>query len=96
MTNSPKKQPVKTVVSKNIAYRLALLNKITYPSQLPIVRNKHAIIDAIRTNPVVIITGETGSGKTTQIPKMCLEAGRGKARFNRVYPAAPSGGNRHG
>ena len=35
------------------------------------------IIAAIRRHPVVVITGETGSGKTTQIPKMCLEAGRG-------------------
>jgi ATP-dependent helicase HrpA len=37
------------------------------------------IVDAIRDHPVIVVTGETGSGKTTQIPKMCLEAGRGIA-----------------
>jgi ATP-dependent helicase HrpA len=51
--------------------------KLIYPSELPILAKKEAILAAIRKNPVVIITGETGSGKTTQIPKMCLEAGRG-------------------
>lgn len=44
---------------------------------LPIWRKKNAIIQAIKNNPVVIVSGETGSGKTTQIPKFCLEAGRG-------------------
>ncbi|MBN1382118.1 MAG: ATP-dependent RNA helicase HrpA [Deltaproteobacteria bacterium] len=51
---------------------------ITYLSALPITRKKDEIIDAIKKNQVVVITGETGSGKTTQIPKMCLEAGRGQ------------------
>jgi ATP-dependent helicase HrpA len=53
------------------------LPRITYPASLPIVARKADILQAIRRYPVVIITGETGSGKTTQIPKMCLEAGRG-------------------
>ena len=53
------------------------LPRITYPASLPIVARKEDIIRAIRRHPVVVITGETGSGKTTQIPKMCLEAGRG-------------------
>ena len=44
---------------------------------LPIWDKKDAIIRAIKDNPVVIVSGETGSGKTTQIPKFCLEAGRG-------------------
>ena len=44
---------------------------------LPIWSKKTAIIQAIKSNPVVIVSGETGSGKTTQIPKFCLEAGRG-------------------
>ena len=57
--------------------RRAHLPKIAYPDNLPIVARKKEIIDAIRQNPVVVITGETGSGKTTQIPKMCIEAGRG-------------------
>jgi ATP-dependent helicase HrpA len=46
---------------------------------LPITAKKQEIIAAIQAHPVVIISGETGSGKTTQIPKFCLEAGRGTA-----------------
>ena len=50
-----------------------------YPENLPISSKKDVIVAAIREHPVVVITGETGSGKTTQLPKMCLEAGRGRA-----------------
>lgn len=57
--------------------RLAGLPKVTYPEQLPVSQKKELIKDAIANNQVVIIAGETGSGKTTQIPKMCLELGRG-------------------
>ena len=46
-------------------------------THLPITAAKAAIIDSIRKHPVTIISGETGSGKTTQIPKFCLAAGRG-------------------
>lgn len=53
------------------------VNNMHYPAFLPITARKDAIVRAIRKNRVVIISGETGSGKTTQIPKMCLEAGRG-------------------
>ena len=60
-----------------MAVRRARLPRIVYPSSLPILERKDDILSAIRKYPVVIITGETGSGKTTQIPKMCLEAGRG-------------------
>jgi ATP-dependent helicase HrpA len=52
-------------------------SRITYNLDLPITQKKQAIITAIRENKVVIISGETGSGKTTQIPKFCLEAGQG-------------------
>ena len=52
---------------------------LTYPEALPIVTRKDEIVRAIREHPVVIVAGETGSGKTTQLPKMCLEAGRGVA-----------------
>jgi hypothetical protein len=48
-----------------------------YPPGLPITARKDDIVAAIRAHPVVVIAGETGSGKTTQIPKMCLEAGLG-------------------
>jgi len=50
---------------------------VTYPSDLPITARKDEIVAAIRAHQVVVIAGETGSGKTTQIPKMCLEAGLG-------------------
>ena len=51
--------------------------RITYPAELPITARKDETVAAIRANQVVVIAGETGSGKTTQIPKMCLEAGLG-------------------
>ncbi|MCW8865523.1 MAG: ATP-dependent RNA helicase HrpA [Colwellia sp.] len=53
------------------------LPKITYPDGLPIADNAEQIAQAIQDHQVVIIAGETGSGKTTQIPKICLELGRG-------------------
>jgi len=59
------------------ALRLANIPRITYPEALPITAKKDDIINAIKRHRVIVITGETGSGKTTQIPKMCLEAGRG-------------------
>ena len=51
--------------------------RVTYPPDLPITTRKDEIVAAIRDHQVVVIAGETGSGKTTQIPKMCLEAGLG-------------------
>lgn len=48
-----------------------------YPEHLPVSARKDEIATAIRENQVVVIAGETGSGKTTQIPKICLELGRG-------------------
>ena len=53
--------------------------RIVYPPGLPILDKRNEIVSAVRRHPVVVVTGETGSGKTTQIPKMCLEAGRGLA-----------------
>jgi ATP-dependent helicase HrpA len=50
---------------------------LQFPEDLPITAGKNEIIRLIKDNQVVIITGETGSGKTTQIPKMCLAAGQG-------------------
>ncbi|MCN9243197.1 ATP-dependent RNA helicase HrpA [Streptomyces sp. RY43-2] len=60
-----------------IAGRAARVPAVTYPEQLPVSQRKDAIADAIRDHQVVIVAGETGSGKTTQIPKICLELGRG-------------------
>ncbi|MFD1383609.1 ATP-dependent RNA helicase HrpA [Rhodanobacter aciditrophus] len=59
--------------------RLARVPEITYDEALPVSNRSEEIIEAIRDNQVVIIAGETGSGKTTQLPKMCLQAGRGIA-----------------
>jgi ATP-dependent helicase HrpA len=50
---------------------------LSYPAQLPVSARKDDIAEAIRDNQVVIVAGETGSGKTTQLPKICLELGRG-------------------
>ncbi|MFJ9834759.1 ATP-dependent RNA helicase HrpA [Streptomyces sp. NPDC101169] len=50
---------------------------VGYPEQLPVSQKKDEIAAAIRDHQVVIVAGETGSGKTTQIPKICLELGRG-------------------
>ena len=51
---------------------------LSYPEQLPVTGRRDDIAEAIENNQVVIIAGETGSGKTTQIPKICLELGRGR------------------
>ena len=59
--------------------RLTNLPKPEYPPELPVSGKKAEIAEAISKNQVVIICGETGSGKTTQIPKICLELGRGVA-----------------
>ncbi len=57
--------------------KLQNVPKISYPDGLPISDNAQLIAETIRDNQVVIIAGETGSGKTTQIPKICLALGRG-------------------
>ncbi|MFJ2771717.1 ATP-dependent RNA helicase HrpA [Streptomyces sp. NPDC087300] len=60
-----------------MAERGSRVPAITYPEQLPVSQKKDEIAEAIRDHQVVIVAGETGSGKTTQIPKICLELGRG-------------------
>ncbi|MER6617106.1 ATP-dependent RNA helicase HrpA [Streptomyces xantholiticus] len=57
--------------------RAGCVPEITYPEQLPVSQKKDDILETIRDHQVVIVAGETGSGKTTQIPKICLELGRG-------------------
>jgi ATP-dependent helicase HrpA len=59
------------------AARRAAVPAITYPEALPVSQRKDDILAAVRDHQVVIVAGETGSGKTTQIPKICLELGRG-------------------
>ncbi len=57
--------------------RRAHLPKLEFDPALPITSKKEELLDAISSHPVVIVAGETGSGKTTQLPKLCLAAGRG-------------------
>ena len=60
-----------------VEQRRLAVPEITYPPELPVSQLKDDIAAAIRDHQVVVIAGETGSGKTTQIPKICLELGRG-------------------
>ena len=57
--------------------RQSSIPKIQYPEELPVVQKREAILEAIREHQVVVLAGETGSGKTTQLPKLCLELGLG-------------------
>jgi ATP-dependent helicase HrpA len=59
--------------------RAVELPPIVYPEQLPVSARRAEIADALRDHQVVVVAGETGSGKTTQIPKIALELGRGRA-----------------
>ncbi|WP_405760267.1 ATP-dependent RNA helicase HrpA [Streptomyces sp. NBC_01420] len=60
-----------------LTQRAGRVPAVTYPEQLPVSQKKDEILEAIRDHQVVIVAGETGSGKTTQIPKICMELGRG-------------------
>ncbi|MGW4644999.1 ATP-dependent RNA helicase HrpA [Kitasatospora sp. NPDC004289] len=62
---------------QRMAQRRASVPVIRYPAELPVSQKKDDILAAVRDHQVVIVAGETGSGKTTQIPKICLELGRG-------------------
>jgi ATP-dependent helicase HrpA len=55
------------------------LPPITFPEDLPVSGRRHEIAEALQKHQVIIVSGETGSGKTTQLPKICLELGRGQA-----------------
>ncbi|HEX3831103.1 MAG TPA: ATP-dependent RNA helicase HrpA, partial [Solirubrobacteraceae bacterium] len=57
--------------------RRASVPEVSYPPQLPISARRDDLLAAIRDHQVVVVAGETGSGKTTQLPKLCLELGRG-------------------
>ncbi|MEU8742646.1 ATP-dependent RNA helicase HrpA [Streptomyces parvulus] len=71
---------IETEVAKaeqRVGERRARVPAVSYPEQLPVSQKKDEIAAAIRDHQVVIVAGETGSGKTTQIPKICVELGRG-------------------
>ena len=67
------------------AVRLAPLPPIALPQALPVSARRDEIAQAIEANQVVIVCGETGSGKTTQLPKIALQLGRGRARDARGH-----------
>src|SRR4051812_2006693 len=62
---------------QEVARRAALVPRVSYPDELPVSTRRDDIAAAIRDHQVVVVAGETGSGKTTQLPKICLELGRG-------------------
>ncbi|MBE0367500.1 ATP-dependent RNA helicase HrpA [Pseudoalteromonas aurantia] len=73
-------QSIAQAIARSQALKLARIEQlpeVTYPEQLPVSQKKDEIKAAIAAHQVVIVAGETGSGKTTQLPKICLELGRG-------------------
>ncbi|MGD9703941.1 MAG: ATP-dependent RNA helicase HrpA [Acidimicrobiia bacterium] len=73
----PEPPPPLTPAEARIERRRASVPSITYPASLPITDRRDDLLEAIRDHQVVIVAGETGSGKSTQLPKLCLELGRG-------------------
>ncbi len=70
-------QPALSAPALRRKARLASLSEIEFPAELPVTARREDLARAISEHQVVIICGETGSGKTTQIPKICLQLGRG-------------------
>lgn len=66
---------------KKSQQRIDSIPTLSYPEELPISQRREEIAEAIKHHQVVIVAGETGSGKTTQLPKICLEIGRGGKGF---------------
>ena len=64
---------------EEIEKRLRAMPRPTYDEALPITAHRADIVEAIREHQVLVVAGETGSGKTTQLPKFCLEAGLGES-----------------
>jgi ATP-dependent helicase HrpA len=80
----PRREPRPRLTEEELAAREAERNfrnplpPITFPEDLPVSGRRHEIAEALQNNQVIIVSGETGSGKTTQLPKICLELGRGQ------------------
>ena len=70
-------RPRRPRTPESIAARAAAIPEITVDEALPIAARTDEIVGLIRAHQVLVIAGETGSGKTTQLPKLCLAAGRG-------------------
>ncbi|MGY1622616.1 ATP-dependent RNA helicase HrpA [Geodermatophilus sp. SYSU D00965] len=72
---------------ERIARRRAAVPAVTYPAELPVSARREDIAAALRNSQVVVVAGETGSGKTTQLPKIALEIGRGvRGRIGHTQP----------
>ncbi len=72
---------------ERLARRRAAVPAVTYPEQLPVSARRDDIAAALRDSQVVVVAGETGSGKTTQLPKIALELGRGvRGRIGHTQP----------
>ena len=67
----------KKMVSADETTAQKLRSTIRFPESLPVSAERERICELIERNQVLIVCGETGSGKTTQLPKMCLSLGRG-------------------
>ena len=77
-----KREAYATALAASVAAREARAARLPTPSfdeSLPVAREAEPLVELIRKHPVVVVAGETGSGKTTQLPKLCLAAGRGAA-----------------
>ena len=69
-------KPLSPLAQRRLA-RVAALTQIEFPADLPVVAKREVLAKAIQDHQVIIVCGETGSGKTTQLPKICLQLGRG-------------------
>ena len=79
MRNLPSSTPLADSHIAPRAARIELLSPIEFPADLPVVVRRAELAQAIQDHQVIIVCGETGSGKTTQLPKICLSIGRGVA-----------------
>lgn len=75
----PPTPPAPPADGTRLEERRALVPAITYPEALPITERRDELLGVLHDHQVVVVAGETGSGKSTQLPKLCLEIGRGVA-----------------
>ena len=80
---APKTQALESIAADitgakgRVETRRARMPRLDYPAELPVSAAREEIAAALQAHQVIVVAGETGSGKTTQLPKICLEAGRG-------------------
>src|SRR5829696_4739644 len=79
MSELPKSRPARLEARQRTLDSLVQRGALAIPAELPIAEWRDELIGAIRGHQVVIVAGETGSGKSTQLPKLCLQLGRGVA-----------------